>query len=338
MVASTRLGLIASLAALVPQLGQLNNSPSPILTGLVFASEVEERIKVPEALALRPGGPGKDAKTIVKWADENVFHFFARDQRGYLVDKRLTRADQGSRLVQGITAAVAAWKGDDASLPVKDPAVRGIVSQVQESYGLSAGQIGTRVVVGPVRRCWLTDGKEWLAVDLPPALPPETMAQLRDHQAPDQPSPKTPAPPQAVPGQVAEILPIGRLALTATGDGANDPRQRAKDLRTIANFVADEFERTATQVDKARQALDDASRAILEKVGGQLPEVGDLYGDLSPQWRAAVDSILDHRFKDRPLAERQAFVSSLRVAQWSKNIEVLWMGKHGFEIRELRGP
>jgi hypothetical protein len=336
--------LFSALAAPTLWAGEAWASPvaarDELVAAVVVVAADPKRAEVPPELAVRPGGPGLARPALESWAEQRRFHLAVRNRRAYLVDRTLSGADQGERLSAALLACASAMRQPDFSVSSRDPAVAPLVDQVRESYALSADKIGGRVAVGPVRRLWLTDGRDWVAVEAPPYFPEETLLSLRRHAPEGKPESTAgrPAPARPVPGMTAEILPFSQLCLAVSGAGANDPRQRMDDLKVGVEVLVAEFQQVADKVGTARFELDRASLVWVERATGQLPKVGDQVGALSPKWRAAADAAVDQSFKGRTLAERDAFLRHARVSQWSKNIEVAWMGQSGLEVRELRAP
>jgi hypothetical protein len=186
------------------------------------------------------------------------------------------------------------------------------------------GQQDARYVLVPAQRVWLSDGNDWVGIDLPPKLNMKTLESLKSHplrSAKDgavelgQPSQEPPA----------DVQPLSNLYLASAGWGQTSPERRLKDLMEVARLLEQRFkadqEAYRSSLAKWRQALESHHPDLLATA----PEPGTPVSALSKEWRSFAESTARSQLG----ARSDAFMASATVRQSGRGLWIIAGTKSG---------
>jgi hypothetical protein len=239
--------------------------------------------------------------------------------RVYILDGNLGGHSQTKKILEAVSQSLEQVHRADLSQAAGSPTVSSLARQAFGPRSMAVeGLEDARCVLIPAQRVWLSDGKDWVGVDLPPKLNSTTLESLKARplkfagKGSDLFGKPTPDPP-------ADVQPLSSLHLQATGWGMTSPERRLKDLAEVARLIEQRFladqEAYRASLGKWRQALKDRHPDLLAPV----PEPGTTVSALPQAWRSFAESTVRSQLGERS----DAFLASATVRQSGRGLWII---------------
>ncbi|MCW5938440.1 MAG: hypothetical protein KF884_07185 [Fimbriimonadaceae bacterium] len=228
-----------------------------------------------------------------------------------ILDGSLGGHSQSQKIIEAIRGALREGRRSDLTWTADSPQVAPLIQQAFGSRSMAvAGMESARFVLVPAQRIWLSDGNDWVGIDLPPKLNAATLESLKSHPlTPTRDGADKVGQPSSDPP--ADVQPLSALHLEAAGWGQASPERRLQDLVEVARLLSERFRADQEAYRAAladwRQSLDRDHPGLL----AAMPDPGTPLPSLPEVWRSLAESTVRSQLGPRS----EAFLAAATVRQ-----------------------